>query len=123
MEFKLTKSKGNNANVTLSNGKGSSLELGRLSIPIINALKKDGYTLESSDDSDGRIKLNITDEWSLEITEETAKVLQAEAFKIHKPAKDTTPQPTSDSSIKVDTKKIDAMDVLLGLANYNQKGE
>ena len=120
MKFRLTKSKGNNANVTLSNDKGSSLALGRLSIPIINALKKDGYTLESSDDSDGRIKLNITDEWSLEITEETAKVLQAEAFKIHKPAKDTTPQqPTSDSSIKVDTKKIDAMDVLLGLANYN----
>lgn len=117
MEFKLTKNKGDNANVTLFNSAGSSLVLGRLSIPMIDALKKDGYTLKCSDDLDDKKTLDITAEWSLEITEETAKVLQAEAFKIHRPVKDTRPQPTNEST-KVDTKKIDAMDVLLGLASY-----
>lgn len=117
MEFRLTKNRGNNANVTLFNSEGSSLVLGRLSMPMINALKKDGYTLKCSDDLDDKTSLDITAEWSLEITEETAKVLQAEAFKIHRPIKDTTPRPTTEST-KVDTKKIDAMDVLLGLASY-----
>lgn len=109
--YRLLKDKGNNSNLTLENADTkASIIIGRLTMEILSILE------EKEDihfgDLDEEVKLK--DKWELHISDETGKMLASKAMSMHKPVRDQR-----KVQIKKDNKKIDAMDVLLGLASYN----
>lgn len=107
----LSKEKGNNSNITLTNMETkSSIILGKITIEILDILEKEGI---SFGETEGR---KLTDKWEFKISEETSRELSRKAFKMHKPDRDQRKEP--EETTKQANKKIDAMDVLLGLANY-----
>ena len=114
--YKVLKEKGNNMNITLENTETkASIVIGRLTMDILSILEaKEGVHIG---DSEGEIQLK--DKWDLVVGDETAKELSAKAFRMSKPIRD---QRKHKEEPKKSNKEIDAMDVLLGLANYNQKG-
>lgn len=110
--YKLLKEKGNNMNLVLENTETkASIIIGRLSVDILRILKEGGIYLK---DEDGEPKLK--DAWCFTITDEMAQEISARAMPIEKPVRLKKEEP------KKNNKSIDALDVLLGLANYNQKG-
>lgn len=111
--YKILKDKGNNSNVTLENTDTSAqLNLGKISMEMLSILEKDGFSF-GSEDSDIKLK----DEWELEIGEDTKKDLERIAMRMKKPDRDQS-KAKSEQVAKEKNKKIDAMDVLLGLASY-----
>lgn len=112
--YRVLKEKGNNVSITLENTETkASIIIGRLSMDILSLLEKEEGI--HFGDSDGEIKLK--DKWELTIKDETAKELSAKAMRMSKPVRDQSKK--SEQVLKKDNKSIDAMDVLLGLANYN----
>lgn len=110
--YRLLKSKGNNMNVTLENtDTKASVIIGRLTYETLKTLEDAGFSFKTEDGG-----LNVRDEWDLEITDETAKTLADKAMRMKKPIRDQKKKPETP---KTDNKKVDAMDVLLGLASYN----
>ena len=111
--YKVLKEKGNNMNIVLENTETKAqLNLGRLTIDILTLLEsKEGVHIG---DSEGEIQLK--DKWDLVVGDETAKELSAKAFRMSKPIRD---QRKVKEEPKKSNKEIDAIDVLLGLANYN----
>lgn len=108
--YKVIKTKGYNGDVTVSNTDTlTTINLGKISIPILNILKEGGYYKEDSDD------LKPQDEWDLEVNKEAAEKLAKLAMPMKKPIRNQSKKPQQET----DNKKIDAMDVLLGLAKYN----
>lgn len=107
--YKLLKEKGNNVNLVLENTETkASIIIGRLSIDILRILEEGGIY---SKDEDSTPKLK--DAWCFTITDEMAKEISAKAMPIEKPVRLKKEEP------KKNNKSIDALDVLLGLANYN----
>lgn len=104
--YKVTKPKGYNERVTVENTdtKGSII-IGRVSMEMLSILESAGYKTE--DDS-----IKLTDEWDLEVNKETADKLTKLAMPMKKPTR------KFKDKAKQDNKNIDAMDVLLGLAQY-----
>lgn len=111
--YKVLKERGNNASVILENTETrASIIIGRLSMDILAILEKDGVHIG---DSEGDIQLK--DRWELRISDETAKELSAKAMRMSKPIRDQ--RKVKEEEPKKSNKEIDALDVLLGLANYN----
>ena len=111
--YKVLKEKGNNASVILENTETrASIIIGRLSMDILAILEKDGIHIG---DAYGDVKLK--DKWELRISDETAKELSAKAMRMSKPIRDQ--RKVKEEEPKKSNKEIDALDVLLGLANYN----
>ena len=111
--YKLLKEKGNNLNVILENTETKAqLNLGRITLDVLSILEKEEDLTFGE-----KGKLNLTDEWNIIITDSTAKELSAKAMRMSKPIRD---QRKHKDEAKKSNKEIDAMDVLLGLANYNQ---
>ena len=108
--YKVLKEKGNNSNITLENQETkASIVLGRISMPILDILKEAGYAFDG-------VTASVKDEWNYDVTEEVGKELAKQAMKMNRPVRD---QSKKAKEPKKDNKHIDAMDVLLGLANYN----
>jgi len=109
--YKLLKEKGNNANVTLENtDTKASIIIGRISMEILSILKEKEGIHFGSETGETALK----DKWEFNIEDSTAKELSAKAMRMSKPIRDQR-----KVQIKKENKKIDAMDVLLGLASYN----
>lgn len=86
----------------------SNTVIGKLSIEILELLESEGFKFnKDKDDTDG---INLSDKWELRISDELANKLADKAFKIAKPIR--------HQSKKLKTQKIDAYDVLFGIANY-----
>lgn len=86
----------------------SNTVIGKLSIEILELLESEGFKFnKDKDDTDG---INLSDKWELKISDELANKLADKAFKIAKPIR--------HQSKKSETQKIDAYDVLFGVANY-----
>lgn len=110
--YKILKEKGNNMNIVLENTETkASIVIGRLTMDILSILEKEGVHFR---DSEGEIQLK--DKWDITIKDETAKELSAKAMRMSKPIRD---QRKVKEEPKKSNKEIDALDVLLGLANYN----
>lgn len=111
--YKLVKEYGNNLNVILENTETKAqLNLGRLTIDILTLLEtKEGMTFGEGGTT------QLKDEWNFSISEETATELSAKAMRMSKPIRDQRKH--KEEQPKKNNKEIDAMDVLLGLANYN----
>ena len=111
--YRLIKECGNNLNVILENiDTRAQLNLGRLTIDILTLLEtKEGMTFGEGG------KTQLKDEWNFSISEETAKELSEKAMRMSKPIRDQRKH--KEEKPKKNNKEIDAMDVLLGLANYN----
>ena len=112
--YKLLKEKGNNLNVILENiDTRAQLNLGRLTIDILTLLEtKEGMTFGEGGTT------QLKDAWDFTIKDETAKELSAKAMRMSKPIRDQRKH--KEEQPKKSNKEIDAMDVLLGLASYNQ---
>lgn len=109
--YKLLKEKGNNANITLENtDTKASIIIGRISMEILSILKEKEGIHFGSEAGETALK----DKWEFNIEDSTAKELSAKAMRMSKPVRDQR-----KVQIKKENKKIDAMDVLLGLASYN----
>lgn len=112
--YRLLKEKGNNVSITLENTETkASIIIGRLSLDILEILKKEEDI--HFGDSDGEQQL--TDAWNINIKDETARQLSAKAMTMSRPIREHKKK--DEQVLKKDNKQIDAMDVLLGLANYN----
>ena len=112
--YKILKEKGNNMNIVLENTETkASIVIGRLTMDILSILEKEGVHFG---DSEGEIQLK--DKWDIVIGDETAKELSAKAMRMSKPIRDQRKVKVKEEP-KKSNKEIDAMDVLLGLANYN----
>ena len=113
--YKLVKEYGNNLNVILENTETKAqLNLGRLTIDIITLLEtKEGMTFGEGGE------FQLKDGWDFTIKDETAKELSEKAMRMSKPIRDQSKKATKEKK-KEANKQIDALDVLLGLASYNQ---
>lgn len=112
--YKLLKEKGNNSNVILENTETKAqLNLGRLTIDMLSLLER-AEDLTFGEKSGA---IQFKDEWDIPIKDETAKELSAKAMRMSKPIRDQRKH--KEEEIKKSNKEIDALDVLLGLANYN----
>ena len=110
--YRVLKTKGNNANVVVENtSTKASVIIGRLSYDIINLLNDKGYKTGTEDG------LKLTDEWDFEVDNDTAHELTQKAMRMRRPIRNQNEKPKD--LFKKNNKNIDAMDVLLGLANYN----
>lgn len=107
--YKVLKPKGHFVGVTIENTETKTdINIGRVSMEMLNILDKAGHKV--GDDG-----INFMDEWDIEVNKETAETLSHLAMKMKKPIRDQRKKTTK----KEENKKIDAMDVLLGLAQYN----
>lgn len=103
----VSKEAGNNANITLINqDTKASVIIGRMTMEILSILEEAGHSFDKGD-----LKLK----WEFEVSDEVGKKLASKAFVMEKPVRDQSKK----SEQKISNKTIDAMDVLLGLANYN----
>ena len=113
--YRLIKDKGNNSNVIIENlDTHAQLNLGRLSMDILSILERE----EDLTFGEGG-KLQYKDKWEVNIKSTTAEELSRKAMRMSKPIRDQSKKATKEKK-KEANKQIDAMDVLLGLANYNQ---
>ena len=112
--YKVQKRAGTSQNVSvLNDDTGASVMLGSISIPMLDILKRAGHSFE-----DG--SLDRYGEWDMAVSDECGKDLARLAMKgLKKPdrrkkqSEQAVPEPE-----ETDNSKIDAMDVLLGLAKY-----
>jgi hypothetical protein len=102
--YRIFKEMGNNSVVTLINTETKGvLNLGTLSREMVRILNDDGYTFT-----------DYKEKWDLPINKDITKTkLEKLAMKTHAPIRRTSEQIKKEAN-----KNIDAMDVLLGLAQY-----
>ena len=111
--YRVLKDKGNNMSITVENTETkASVIIGKMTLEILSILNKSGYSIgdEASD-------IHLKDEWNLEVSDETGKLLAEKAFKMTKPIRKKVEQ-TEPEAKKKSNKQVDAMDVLLGFASY-----
>ena len=109
--YKLKKDTGLTANVMIVNtDTKASIMIGKLDVGMKFTLGKLGVELPEA---------GVT--WDIPIDDSTARTLVADTVKIVKPTRKVNNYPDDATSIKQKTnKQIDAMDVLLGLAQYSK---
>lgn len=113
--YRLLKEKGHNICVVLENTETKAqLNLGRLTIDMLSLLE----IAEDLTFGEKSGAIQFKDEWDIPIKDETAKELSAKAMRMSKPIRDQRKH--KEEEIKKSNKEIDALDVLLGLASYNQ---
>ena len=112
--YRLLKEKGNNICVVLENTEThAQLNLGKLTIDMLSLLE----IAEDLTFGEKSGAVQFKDEWDIPIKDETAKELSRKAMRMSKPIRDQRKH--KEEEIKKSNKEIDAMDVLLGLANYS----
>jgi len=105
--YRVLKSGGIGANVAIENtDTRATVIIGARITEIINTIVKNGY--EAPD------PYGI---WNIEVNKETAEELAKLTMQMKKPIRDQSKK--AKDLFKKPNKEIDAMDVLLGLANYN----
>lgn len=115
--YRIVKTQGNNANVVVENtDTKANVIIGRISIEMLNILEKAGHKISSRPGESG---ISMTSAWNIPVDTETASALSKMTMKMKKPIRDQRKSETKKEA----NKKIDAMDVMLGLANYSQKGD
>ena len=106
--YRVLKGKGYGANVILENTDTKvNIVIGRASADVHHVLDEAGVDYPST-----------PDEWDLEVNKETAEALAKLAMPMKKPIRD---QRKKQQVVETDNRKIDAMDVMLGLASYSRK--
>ena len=104
--YKVLKSKGLNSNVMVENTESKSVvNIGRISIKIMHILEDAGIDITGKQ----------SEEWSYEVNKEVATTLAKLSLPMNKPIRDQRKPETKKQA----NKQIDAMDVMLGLANYS----
>lgn len=112
--YRILKEKGNNTNLVLENTKTkASIIVGKLTVGILSILE----TNEGVHFGKNESEIDLKDEWRLTVSDETAKELSAKAMTMSKPIRNQRKH--KEEQPKKSNEKIDAMDVLLGLADYN----
>lgn len=121
--FQLLKDRGNNINLTLYDTTTCTyFNIGRLNTSILTILEEEGFKFNSEDPG----SLSLVDVWELNISEETAKRLKKTTLPNLKLKGNETIGDMVDREYEEKLKKekrdanlkIDAMDVILGLASY-----
>ncbi len=110
--YRVNKEYGTSENVYLQNtDNGAELNLGRISVDIMNALRKDGYKFETVGEESF---ISLKEKWSLKVSEEVKDELRKLAMKMKKPIRDQR------KVKKVEEKKtkqpVDLLDIIYGLA-------
>lgn len=117
--YVLTKPKNRYSSVTLINDTtNQTYTLGQIRIPWLDFISEQEGIKFNTDTDDS---ISMYDEWHITISPETAAGLMKLASPIHKRIKikdDASPKQTLKDIKKQANKKVDAMDVLLGLNNY-----
>lgn len=109
--YKLIKDQGTSRTITLNiPDKAMTISLGGVTIPMLEILREAGISQD-----DGTLG-TLHDKWDLEIDKETANKLTKLTHSTTKPIRD---QSKKAKEPKKSNKTIDAMDVLLGLAQYS----
>lgn len=113
--YKLLKEKGYDVSVSVVNtDTDASLVIGRLSITMLRILEEyEGLKFGDEEDA-----LKFTSVWDFAIKEETKDALARLTLKMSKPVRNQSVKTEQVVEAK-ENKQVDAMDVLLGLANYN----
>ena len=121
--FQLLKDRGNNINLTLYDTTTCTyFNIGRLNTSILTILEEEGFKFNS----EGIEGLSLVDVWELDISEETAKRLKKTTMPNLKLKGNETIGDMVDREYEEKLKKekrdanlkIDAMDVILGIASY-----
>lgn len=108
--YKVLKDAGNNGNITIEDtDEKRTTMIGKLSMDILKILEGEGYTFGTEEG-----ETQMKDKWDLSITKDAYDKLRKKAFSIKRPERNQSKK----SEQKIDNKKVDAMDVLLGLASY-----
>lgn len=121
--FQLLKDRGNNTNLTLYDTTTCTyFSIGRLNMSILTILEEEGFKFDSEDPG----KISLVDAWELNISEETAKRLKKTTLPdlklkgnetigdmVDRVYEEKLEREKRDANLK-----IDAMDVILGLASY-----
>jgi hypothetical protein len=109
--YRLLKDAGNYSNIIVENtDTKATVMIGKINMEILNILDKAGITMGE--------EMKTISKWDTIITTALASELVATTVKMKKPIRKTTPSPKEETNNKQVNKNIDAMDVLLGLANY-----
>ena len=116
--YRLYKDTGRFANLTIVNVDiDSTIILGPLTPLIVEILKESG----GFKTDDGHLSLELYSGWDISISEQCARDLCDTSFSIKKPPVHKSHSTTTTTTKTItDNKKIDALDVLLGLAKYNK---
>ena len=110
--YRLMKENGNNSNILIENeDTHAQINLGRLSMDILSILETEE---DMSFGEDGLVTL--TGKWDLMLKPSTVEILSKKAMRMSKPPK--MKKQTEEQKRKELNKSVDAIDVLLGLANY-----
>lgn len=121
--FQLLKDRGNNINLTLYDTTTCTyFSIGRLNTSILTILEEEGFKFNS----EGIDGLSLVDTWELNISEETAKRLKKTTIPdlklkgnetigdmVDRVYEEKLEREKRDANLK-----IDAMDVILGIASY-----
>ena len=103
--YRVLKARGHGANVVVENtDTRANVIVGKITMDIIHTMKESGITPPEPQE-----------EWNVEVNKDTAVALSKMAMKMKKPIRDQRKPETKKEA----NKHIDAMDVMLGLANYN----
>lgn len=111
--YRLLKEHGAGKNVVLENiSTSATLVIGGVTTKLIDMLVHDGKDIDLTD------RTFITQEWDFSVSDECAREITGLAFTMRKPIRDQRKVVTQKEQKPSSNKQIDAMDVLLGLANY-----
>lgn len=106
--YKVTKSKGSGQNVILMNtDTAASINLGRISIKILDIIKEDGYSAEAG-------TITMTDEWDLKISSEAKDKLARLAMPMSKPIRDQRKKPKEKTEHKSTSGDVDIFNLIYG---------
>lgn len=110
--YKLTKPQGYTSVVTVTETTSyASIDLGTPSMPMLDILVSAGVLDET-------VTGNAFNKWDFDIEKDVADKLFSLAMRIEKPIRDQ--RKIKPEETKVNNKNIDALDVLLGLAQYSK---
>lgn len=108
--YKLIKEKGSTLNVNILNeDTGSSLNLGIVTVPMLNILKDGGYYTDTD---------TVRDEWDMEISAETVDKLKVLAMPMKKPIRDQKKKPEVKVNNSATPGETDIFNLIYGNVDY-----
>lgn len=114
MVYRLEKNPGVTAPLILINkDTNSNIFLGKMTVDMLSILREDEGIEFNKDDS-----IRLIDGWKFDIQGATAAKLAKKTFSIKRPDRTKPQAEIQTEKPKKNNKKVDAIDVLLGLANY-----
>ena len=106
--MQVTKLNGHGQNVILTNeDTGASLNLGRITIRMLEILKEDGYTTEDK-------TLETAEEWDLKVSTEVATKLSKLAMPMKKPIRDQRKKPEDKPARVNNSGETDLFNLIYG---------